>query len=588
MNTTNRIVVGAIVASIALLAFAIFVQRYVQRTRALAPEVKVTLTPLGEGRFSLLVKPAQVTNKISIMDLTLMAEGGEVATWDTCTAPDNDKLAFIELGKKTGAKARYSCSLIKDTAQLPNSVILTGRATCSGSAKSVKLALDKSSAVGGPVEGVQYALKLPDAVTVPCDGGAPEPEHDVRISFESTPHDGQGCSIEIGGRCSMNVREEVRLPNAKLSAVYLKLAYDNALLEVLEANIDSGHGKPTKLTSRVLGEMTKRYIAQTNSDPSTITGIPTLVPEPITPTATPSPTVTQVPTTTPSASPTSVLTPTQFPSPTEVPTPKEGCDVYYALDTQAGEVEFLHVCAKPTEKLSSFLTQVVGFKGLVQGKGRVQVVSVQAIGPRSLTPGSAKLYTVNKPSEQVTVGGPKAQVKLDMRLRLQCVVKQPKGSQKLNVRVGVADGKLKKPIYETAEFTADAQGFWNGTVAFNVPEGSQYKLLVKGDKHMQKKICDTAPQEDYPGAYRCDKGRVTLKDGTQFVDLSKIILVTGDLPPGEQDGISNAKDQSLVRNLIGKTDPESAKLADINFDGVVNAVDHSCMIAALSVRWDEE
>ena len=43
-----------------------------------------------------------------------------------------------------------------------------------------------------------------------------------------------------------------------------------------------------------------------------------------------------------------------------------------------------------------------------------------------------------------------------------------------------------------------------------------------------------------------------------------------------------------VRNLIGSRDEESAELADLNYDGVVNAVDFSCMVAALSVRWDEE
>lgn len=585
---TNRIIIGAIVASVALLAFAIFVQRYVQRTRALAPEAKIILTSLGEGRFSLVAQPTQSTHKISIMDLTLLAEGGEVSAWDTCSAPENDKLAFIELGKKTGVKARYGCSLIKETAQLPHSVVLTGQVSCSGSSKNVQLALDKSSAVGGPVEGVHYALKLPDTVSIPCDGVAPEPEHDVRMTIESTTQGAKGCSLQIGETCAMRVKEEVRLPDAKLSAVYLKLEYDSALVELQEDLLSSGDGKPKKLATNVLGEMTQRLFAQTKSDPSTITGIPTLVPDPVTPTATLSPTLTQAPTATPSAIPSSILTPTEFPTPTVTPSPQGGCHVYYALSTQNGEIEFLHVCAKPTRLLSSSLMQEMVFKGLAQGSGRVQAVSVQAIGPRSSKTGPVKPYSINKAFEPITVGGPKAQVKLDMRLRLQCVVKQPKGTQKLNVRVGVADGKLKKPLYETAEFTADSQGFWNGSVSFNVPEGSAYKLLVKGDKHMQKKICDTAPQEDYPGAYRCDKGRVTLKQGTQFVDLSKIILVTGDLPPGEQDGISNAKDQSLVRNLIGKTDPESAKLADINFDGVVNAVDHSCMIAALSVRWDEE
>ena len=107
--------------------------------------------------------------------------------------------------------------------------------------------------------------------------------------------------------------------------------------------------------------------------------------------------------------------------------------------------------------------------------------------------------------------------------------------------------------------------------------------------HMQRKFCEASPKENFPGANtQCGRGQIILKEGSNNIDLSGVVQLTGDIPPGEQDGISNAKDHSLVRNLMGKRDEESAELADLNYDGVVNAVDHSCMIAALSIRWDEQ
>jgi hypothetical protein len=141
--------------------------------------------------------------------------------------------------------------------------------------------------------------------------------------------------------------------------------------------------------------------------------------------------------------------------------------------------------------------------------------------------------------------------------------------------------------YQTGIFTVDDNGIWTGRVTFsNVTPGGQYTLYVKGPKHLQKKICDNNPSETYPATYYCDQGRIVLREGENNLDLSKILLLIGDLP--DQDGIVNSYDTSLVRNNLGRSDEEALRLADVNFDGIVNTQDYSLIIAALSIRLDEQ
>jgi hypothetical protein len=44
--------------------------------------------------------------------------------------------------------------------------------------------------------------------------------------------------------------------------------------------------------------------------------------------------------------------------------------------------------------------------------------------------------------------------------------------------------------------------------------------------------------------------------------------------------VCNSADFALVRNLLGKTDEDSLRKADLNFDGIVNALDFSIMTAS--------
>ncbi len=454
-------------------------------------------------------------------------ENGTISSWNECATFDNEDLQFTELITKTGSSARYSCAVIKDKDQLPHQFILTGQVKCTDASKPAKLTISPKSSVAGPVEGALYTNKIGVAVEIPCGDGEPQADEDVITTYGTFP----SCTAEVGGSCMFGL-EEIAQKGKKLSAVYMKLSYDPELLTFTSLASAGGFAEP--IPKNVLGLFTgevKTLAQAVPTPPPSLTGNPTPIPTAVvTPTATPTATMTPTtaPTTTPTASPSATPVPTGTPTPTTTPKP-DGCRLYTTPKHELGIIEYVYICSQPSDMLLSKMVQAFDFKAKAVGKGEIKMLAVQAVGPAT----SGKLptpYTVKKSTATYTIGGggPQANIKLDMKVRLQCVVKKPKGVQKLNIRVGLGDGKLKKPIFETGEFTVDDKGFWNGTVAFKAPAGSQYKLLVKGDKHMQKKVCEATPVEDFPGAYSCDKGKISLKDGSNTIDLTRVIMLTGD------------------------------------------------------------
>ncbi len=160
------------------------------------------------------------------------------------------------------------------------------------------------------------------------------------------------------------------------------------------------------------------------------------------------------------------------------------------------------------------------------------------------------------------------------------------GVRELPVKIGLQRVGSRNIMYKTVNFRAKEGGVWEGQVAYNIPT-NLYFIFIKGPKHIGKKICEERPREGYPGAYRCPQARaIRLESGRGYnFDFTGITLLVGDLP--EQDGLVNAYDLSLVRNLLGKTDADSLAKADVNLDGVVDTQDFALIQAALSVRYDD-
>lgn len=182
-------------------------------------------------------------------------------------------------------------------------------------------------------------------------------------------------------------------------------------------------------------------------------------------------------------------------------------------------------------------------------------------------------------------------VKLNLKIKFQGILKPPPNEyQKMNVRIIVKNEITN--VVKTEEFTFSGVNFWQkNNILIDVPEGLNYTILIKGPKHIQKKICDQNPSESRlgPGTYTCSNGKISLKKGINDLDFSGILLLVGDLPVGgAQDGVVNSLDTSFIRNNLGSRDKTALAIGDLNLDGIIDSQDWSLIIAALSVKGDEE
>lgn len=181
---------------------------------------------------------------------------------------------------------------------------------------------------------------------------------------------------------------------------------------------------------------------------------------------------------------------------------------------------------------------------------------------------------------------PSGNVEINLKLKFQGIQKKPNDLiNKLYVRITLVSDK---GVTEQSHgiFSADENGIWSGKAYFNLGLGfdnAKYKILVKGPMHIQKRICGSLPTEEKDGYYQCQTPNITVKNGVNSFDFSKIMLLAGDLPI--QDGIVNSYDLSLIRQRLGVT--VGPQMYDLNMDGIINTQDYSLVIYSLSMRFDE-
>ena len=184
-------------------------------------------------------------------------------------------------------------------------------------------------------------------------------------------------------------------------------------------------------------------------------------------------------------------------------------------------------------------------------------------------------------------------IKLNLSLKFQGIQREPMAdlnSMQVAVRL-VKEGEESGTIIpsQTGIFTVDDNevGVWHGTVTFLDVTSGNFKVYIKGPRHIQKKICEDNPKDmGAVGSYYCKIGEsvplVSLPEENDL-DFSEIYLLSGDLP--EQNGIVDSYDISYLRNNLGKT---GDRICDINLDGVCDSQDYSLLIQALGVKYDEE
>ncbi len=210
--------------------------------------------------------------------------------------------------------------------------------------------------------------------------------------------------------------------------------------------------------------------------------------------------------------------------------------------------------------------------------------AVPTVGP-TITPGGPTLT----PTPTGTITG---NVKINAKLKFQGITTKPDDARNsMNVKFTLSGADLTTPLVKSGTFVSDASGVWSGNVGFDLssPAGKKYLLYVKGPRHVQKKICDIAPSETSAGTYSCSAANLTLAVGNNSRDLSKILLLSGDIygPNKVQDGVINSVDLSFVKNNLNKTDVATLTVCDINLDGKCDTQDYSLIISSLSIKSDE-
>lgn len=174
---------------------------------------------------------------------------------------------------------------------------------------------------------------------------------------------------------------------------------------------------------------------------------------------------------------------------------------------------------------------------------------------------------------------------VNFRVRLQGITSQPKNSSPVSIQFKLVEGN-KVVNTKQIDFTPQADGAYVANTTYeNLALSKKYSFLIKGPKHIQKRICVNSPSENISGTYRCKDSNVTFKAGGNTLDFTNIILLSGDLPL--QNGIVDAVDIAYVRNYIGRSDPDIVARADLNFDGVVDSQDYTLIINALAFKYDE-
>lgn len=152
------------------------------------------------------------------------------------------------------------------------------------------------------------------------------------------------------------------------------------------------------------------------------------------------------------------------------------------------------------------------------------------------------------------------------------------------VKVQLAKGTGKTAQDSLPQFISvkvGTDGLWHGSVVFpNVKSTDTYAILIKGPKHLQKRICQNNPTEKTQGAYECVGGEIKLDAENKDITTSGITMMTGDI--GLQDSILNAYDLSFIQNTIQKTGKNVSADADVNYDGKVNKIDYDLVRYSLT------
>jgi len=191
------------------------------------------------------------------------------------------------------------------------------------------------------------------------------------------------------------------------------------------------------------------------------------------------------------------------------------------------------------------------------------------------------------PSPTITQIANLEEVQLDIRLRLQGIVGKPVAAGSgISMKLSLISEDKSNSYEQDVLFQPSDSGVLTGTMTLkSAYTGTHYKLLIKGPKHLQKRICEVRPSEAVGGTYRCTNGNIELKKGSNQIELENIVILAGDIP--EQDSVINAQDIVFIRQSLGSKNENDIRRGDLNYDGIVDSQDYGMILNALSFKYDD-
>lgn len=602
-----------------------YIHGAIKNTRAAADNVTITFSP-KVGTFStstpqdvdVLIQTADASKKISALDLTFAATGPVRFTniTDPVPFPGTDTGLFNQIVRTlTDQKIRISYISLKTDIELPS--VIKIRISFQGTGDGVgTITLDQTKTqIVGNVPEKQYGINSADTGTYTFTQGAATNTISVRID----PPSFQLPLINNGaGQFAVALTD---IPDGKkISAYNVVVQYDPSLIDItgIDQPIDAATGtdadKFTMLKNTIdpnLGTVELAYIvlrpdSELPTRPKQIihirgkragSGTLKIVSQQITGNIPEAVYLVNIFNGTfdvvnaPSVSPTISLNPTII-----ITQPSTGsctvdqdcadnqlCSSNVCLNLPCRAAYFS--CIRTIPRNHTCAIEYAPDSTTCENGGMCQSgICIQSISPSPGLPTSTPYPSPT--SVTPTISQAPGTMNLNLKLKFQGILKKPVSGTTMKVKVTIDGKELNDTKSQVLDFAVDDLGIWSGKAIFTASAGEGYKVYIKGDKHLQKRICDTSPTETASGTYRCgDAGHIALQTGDNNLDFSQIVELSGDLP--DQDGVVDAYDISYIRLNLGSIDPKVISVGDINHDGILDTQDYSLLVASLNVKYDE-
>lgn len=255
------------------------------------------------------------------------------------------------------------------------------------------------------------------------------------------------------------------------------------------------------------------------------------------------------------------------------------------LGSSAGTASLYAATMKTNLPTGVFTAGTVTLKGKANGTAALTIDKARSRfgGEKAAQVGEFSVDQTTNGSYTIGAGGT-GSVTLNFKVKFQGVNAR-RSDQKVLVKVIKGETKITKP---DVNVSPDDNGIYSGTTSFDVPAGSGYTVFIKGPKHLAKKFCT----DNQTARCNTATGAITLANGANTFDFSKMALEPGDLPDpnndGEQDGVVNSVDVSLIVSRVTKNTAANIAVADVNFDGVLQWDDVTLVLNTLETKYEED